>query len=144
MKCYKCGIENKEDALFCKNCGRSLNFEYMGSKELKKFDKQLTELKTYVEQRTNQLLQIHNLNLEQQRKQFWDTKEKLEQELVDYQKENDLLKKEIESLQEKLQSCGQPIENKDYEQEEERLCPNCGVLYDDETIFCAECGAKIK
>lgn len=158
-------MENREDAVFCKSCGGNLKFETIDTKEQEQFEKQIKDIMELMEKSIQKLSVLYYKNLEQQQKKYAESKQLQRKELDQYAKEvndlrdeNQILKEKCKTISEENQRLSEKVselhidnklvniyEAKPIEQSipVKMCCPKCGTLYDEESMFCEECGAKL-
>lgn len=150
MKCNKCGVENKEGALFCKGCGNELS-KKVETKDINKvnafedMDICLATVSNVIKDMenclkvTSEMVNILYEKFEQVKKQYHPDDGEIKSirtKISQLEDENKILKKQtivqqdvIEDLKRQLQSGV--------------VCPKCKKHYKEKVMFCSDCGTKL-
>lgn len=140
MKCSKCGVENKEGALFCKGCGSNLakeekRIDVNSSNVLQEMEACLTEISKMIDslyEKFEMLKKEYNsksdINVNEMIA-LKDRKEKLD-------KENRMLKEQTIKQQERIEELKKQLQSG-------IICPKCKRHYKEKVMFCSECGTRL-
>lgn len=139
MKCTSCGTELKEGARFCKACGCAVSEE----KE-KVVLNTAPDLFQEIKERLELLEKSYTDGQQAELEQALLEKAALEEELGTTQKELLRYKELAASLKEELIQKEQQIVDLQNASAEVQRCPNCHAEIDEHTIFCGECGTKVR
>lgn len=162
MRCKFCGTKLKENARFCKNCGQAVEKEelpeivlepiqWSESKSVDTFFREIRErLELLEDEYSNQ--QKENLNVVRKKEGLERTLKENDVSLKKMEKEVSDLKIALEEKEQENQKLklllaeieNEKNENKEDETEELLVCPNCHATIDASTIFCGECGTKVR
>lgn len=159
MKCSKCGTELREGAKFCKSCGsevkvvqqvQKLKQEIIESSDSNRIFtdimKQLSVLATDYSQKVAENAELKKANeifiLELKEKDSLISRQN--EEISELNNNADKLCLTIEELKSELEAIKQ-FDSVDEEKNEEiTSCPKCGSKVDENTIFCGECGTRVR
>lgn len=170
MRCAKCGTELRDDARFCKACGSKVEKEKSMSEKAdnsageNRVNFQSMNIFKTIQEQIQQAEQKY-LNVEKELIKVKKENSDMKQQIL---KKSDLLKQQEQKYQES-QKLVKDLQNKlsDAEIRIERLndqivsnsvgletgeprkfvnltCPKCNAPVDENTIFCGECGTKIR
>lgn len=158
MKCLKCGTELREDAKFCKSCGSEVKANQpLGNSEMdcgeSKLDfadiiKHLSNYAADYSQKVNEIEKLKRDNevLEQELEKKDDLIHRKNEENKELQDNVKKLRLKIEELENELNRLirADDIQNAGADAAVITSCPNCGCKVDENTVFCGECGTKIR
>lgn len=140
MKCNKCGIENKEEALFCKGCGSSLS----------KKEQQINTNKSNIIQdmdaclaETSKMLDVLYEKFEFVKKEYNSKLDVNANELIALRNRKEQLEKENRMLKEQTIKQQERIEELKKQLQSGVICPKCNKHYKEKVMFCSECGTKL-
>lgn len=140
MKCSKCGVENKDGALFCKGCGSNLSKEekITNTKNvdiLKDMDVCLAETSNMVDSLYEKFEII---------KKEYNSKSGIEaNEMIALRNRKEQLEKENRMLKEQTIKQQERIEELKKQLQSGVTCPKCGKYYKEKVMFCSGCGTKL-
>lgn len=140
MRCSKCGVENKEGALFCKGCGSDLSKEekvvnVKNADVLKDMEVCLTEtskMLNTIYEKFEIIKKEYNSKLDIDVNEMIVLKNRKEQ----LEKENRMLKEQMIKQQERIEGLKKQLQSG-------VICPKCGKNYKEKVMFCSGCGTKL-
>jgi len=140
MKCSKCGVENKEGALFCKGCGNDLSKKEdknVGNKSeiLKDMDVCLAE--------RSKIIDVLYEKFEIVKKEYNSKCGIDTNEMIALRNRNNQLEKENKTLKEQTIKQQERIEELKRQLQSGVTCSKCGKYYKEKVMFCSECGTKL-
>jgi len=140
MKCSKCGVENKEGALFCKGCGKDLSKDKVKSANnksevLRDMDVSLAE--------TSKMIDVLYEKFEIVKKEYNSKSDVNANELLTLRNRNIQLEKENKMLKEQTIKQQERIEELKKQLQNGITCSKCGKYYKEKVIFCSDCGTKL-
>lgn len=140
MKCSKCGVENKEGALFCKGCGNDLsknkvNSDNNKSNVLQNMDDCLAE--------TSKMIDILYEKFEIVKKEYNSKSDVNANEVIALRNRKEQLEIENKMLKEQTIKQQERIEDLKKQLQSEVICPKCNKHYKEKVMFCSECGTKL-
>ncbi len=151
MKCPKCGVELKEEAKYCKSCGSKITETKKESqKQVEEDNANFDEVFNEIVERLKLLLTCckkKQATIEQLEKQNSTYRKKIEKMDELLQKRNEVIQKYciiMEKQQKEIDTLKAGNISEDNPGEKITVCPKCKSKVDENTIFCGECGTKIR